>query len=126
LRLLLSDFAYEELTHREVGCEDRDLLVSTRQLCEYLDAAEAMVERSSSLGENKLSPGVKKRKRSGTPPEDMNSGNEARYVEHEERAAKWRGEMDPDCDDTTRRKGCDTSKCSSDCDVTEAKPLKKT
>ncbi|KAF2444025.1 hypothetical protein P171DRAFT_413724 [Karstenula rhodostoma CBS 690.94] len=102
LRLRLQDFAYEELAHRELGDEDKEVSISTRQLCEYLDAAETMVERSESLGEHKLGPGVKKRKRSETPPEDINSSDEARYVEQEVRAAKRGAEDDPDYDDNSQ------------------------
>jgi hypothetical protein len=102
LRLRLTDFAYEELAQRELGDEDRELIITTEQLCEYLSAAETMVERSSSLGEHNLGPGVKKRKRSKTPPENLNSGDEARFIEDEERTAKRIAEHDLDYDDTSQ------------------------
>jgi len=47
-----------------------------------------MVGRSESLGEHSIGPGIRKRKRSETPPKEMTSGDEAGYVEEEERAAK--------------------------------------
>tara|TARA_R110002003_G_scaffold3366_1_gene25217 strand:- start:2169 stop:2429 length:261 start_codon:yes stop_codon:yes gene_type:complete len=59
LRLRLRDFAYEELAIRELGDEDRELVISTKQLFPCLDAAEIMVERAGLLGEHKLSPGVR-------------------------------------------------------------------
>jgi hypothetical protein len=96
LRLQLKDFAYEELANNELGDEGRELVISTRQLCEYLDAAETMVGGVELLGEHSLHPGIKKRKRSETPPEEINSGDEARYVEQEERAAKRIAEGDSD------------------------------
>lgn len=52
----------------------------------YLYAAGSKVERA--LGEQSLAKEVKKRKRSETPPEDIRTGDEARYAEQEERAAK--------------------------------------
>jgi hypothetical protein len=55
-----------------------------------------MVNRSESLGEHLVGPGIKKRKRSETPPEEITSNDEARYVEQEERAAKRIAEDDLD------------------------------
>ncbi|CAG5188981.1 uncharacterized protein ALTATR162_LOCUS12076 [Alternaria atra] len=77
LQLRLKDFAYEELALNEIGDEDLKVGISTRQLCEYLGAAETMVNRSESLGEHSVGPGIKKRKRSETPPEEINSNDEA-------------------------------------------------
>ncbi|CAI6226660.1 unnamed protein product [Periconia digitata] len=81
---------------KELGDEGRELVISTRQLCEYLDAAETMVRGVELLGEHALPPEIKKRKRSETPPEEINSSDEARYVEQEERAAKRIAESDSD------------------------------
>lgn len=47
-----------------------------------------MVGRSESLSEHSIGPGIRKRKRSETPPKEITSGDEAGYVEEEERAAK--------------------------------------
>jgi hypothetical protein len=44
---------------------------------------------------------VKKRKRSKTPPEEITSGDETRYVKQEERAAKRMADEDPDYEDTS-------------------------
>ena len=41
-----------------------------------------------SLGENVIPLGIKKRKRSETPPEEIGSSDETRYVEREKRAEK--------------------------------------
>jgi hypothetical protein len=100
LRLRLSDFAHEELARKEIGDKGPELVVSTQQLCEYLDAAETMAGRSESLGEHSIGPGIKKRKRSETPPEEITSGDESRYVAQEERAAKRMADCDPDYEDT--------------------------
>src|SRR4051794_12355265 len=96
LRLWLTDFTYEELAHKEIEDEDTELVISTKQLCEYLDAAETMLNRSELLGEHALAPGVRKRKRLGTPPEEIASGDEAKYVEQEERAAKRVADQAPE------------------------------
>jgi hypothetical protein len=55
-----------------------------------------MVEPLESLGEHSIAPGLKKRKRSETPPDRITSGDEARYAEQEERAAKHMADDDPD------------------------------
>jgi hypothetical protein len=86
LRLRLSDFTYKELAQKEMGDEDTDRYISGIQLCQYLDAADSKVERA--LGERSLAKEVKRRKRSETPLEDIRAGDEARYAEQEERAAK--------------------------------------
>lgn len=100
LRLRLTDFAYEELAHREIQDEDRELIISTRELCKYLNVAEAMTEQSDALGEHALDPRIKKRKRSETPPENINSDDEARYLGEEEREAKRVAQGDLDYKDT--------------------------
>jgi len=52
--------------------------------------------RSESLGEHSLAPGLKKRKRSETPPDQITSGDEAIYAEQEEKAAKRMMQEDSD------------------------------
>ncbi|RMZ67019.1 recQ family helicase [Pyrenophora seminiperda CCB06] len=93
LRLRLSDFTYEELAQKEMGDEDTDIYISGSQLCQYLYAAESRVVRA--LGKHSFTTEVKKRKRSETPPEEIRAGDEARYTEQEERAAK-RADCDVD------------------------------
>src|SRR5689334_4961606 len=96
LRIRLTDFAYEELTQKELGESDRELLVSAEQLCNYLEAAENKAQHPRSLGKHSIAPMVKKRKRSETPPEEITSSDEARYTEQEEREAKRVADSDPD------------------------------
>ena len=78
---------------------DRELIIPAQQLCEFLDAAEVKVRQKGSLSKDLLPLGLKKRKRSETPPEEIASGDEARYVEQEERAAKRIAEGDLDYED---------------------------
>ncbi|KEF50867.1 uncharacterized protein A1O9_13079 [Exophiala aquamarina CBS 119918] len=100
LRLQLRDFAHEELAYDEIEDEDRELVVSAQQLCQCLTAAETKVHPLRSLGKHSIAPGIKKRKRSETPPEGMASGDEARYVEQEQRAAQRMAHGDSDCEET--------------------------
>ena len=99
LRLRLQDFAYQELAQQEIGDYDQELTVSSEQLCEYLTVAEAKMQAVESLGQHAIGPGVKKRKRSETPPEQIAPGDEARYRELEERAVKRLAENDSDYED---------------------------
>jgi hypothetical protein len=89
--------------HREIGEEDRELIVPSEQLCQYLAAAESKVQQTESLGKHSIGPGVRKRKRSPTPPEEITSSDEVRYVEREERAAKRMADDDPDYEGTSIR-----------------------
>ena len=78
-----------------MGGLDQELAVSTQRLCEILRAAEVNIRRTESLSQDLVPSGVKKRKRSETPPEDLVSGDKARFVHLEERAAKHIAENDP-------------------------------
>ena len=53
-----------------------------------------------SLGKHSIAPGIRKRKRSETPPEEIAPSDEAKYVDDEERAAKRLTYDDPDYEDT--------------------------
>jgi hypothetical protein len=75
---------------------DQEILLSTQQLCQYLAAAEDMIRGQRVLVRHSILPGVKKRKRSETPPERMASDDEAKYVKQEQRAAKRMEDDDPD------------------------------
>lgn len=55
-----------------------------------------MIGRSESLGAHSIGPGVKKRKRSETPPEEITSGDKSRYTEQEKRVAKRMADGDSD------------------------------
>ena len=60
--------------------EDTAIGISSIQLCQYLAAAERKGRRAQSLIKHSFAHEVKKRKRSETPPEEITSGDEARYV----------------------------------------------
>jgi hypothetical protein len=95
LRLQLSDFACKELIEDAIRDGGQEILLSTQQLCQYLTTAEDRV-RGYRVGiKSSILPGVQKRKRSETPPERMASGDEAKYIEQEERAAKRMEDNDP-------------------------------
>ena len=51
----------------------REIRLSTQQLCQYLAAAEDKIQGQGALVKHSILPGVKKRKRSETPPERMAS-----------------------------------------------------
>ncbi|KAF2454277.1 hypothetical protein BDY21DRAFT_423847 [Lineolata rhizophorae] len=103
LRLYLSDFAHAGLARVQLGSHNRELFISTEQLCEFLTAAEVKVHQRGSLSKDQLAPGVKKRKRLETPPEEVTSEDEAVYAEQEERAAKRTADSDPDYQDTSTK-----------------------
>ncbi|KAF2802115.1 uncharacterized protein BDZ99DRAFT_492279 [Mytilinidion resinicola] len=96
LRLQLSDFACEELTQDAIRGEDREITVSSLELCQYIAVAEDKIRRQRALARHSILPGVKKRKRSETPPERMASDDEAKFAKQEERAAKRMADYDPD------------------------------
>ena len=96
LQLHLSDFAHKGLVHEEMEDLDQELIISARQLCEFLDAAEVKVLQKGLLSKDILPVGVKKRKRSETPLEEIAFSDEARYIQQEERAEKRIAESDSD------------------------------
>jgi hypothetical protein len=76
-------------------------VVSAQQLCQYLTAAETKVRQLGSLGKHSMAPGLKKRKRSETPPDHIASGDEAKYVDQEERALKRMADDDLEYENTS-------------------------
>jgi hypothetical protein len=92
----LRDFANKSVSVREIGDLDREITITSQQLCEYLDAAETKVARLESLSEDSIAPGLKKRKRSETPSEHITSGDEAGYAEQEQKIAKRLAQEDSD------------------------------
>jgi len=58
--------------------------------------AETKVRRLESLSVDLIAPGLRKRKRSETPPEQITSSDEARYIEQERRVARRMEDNDPD------------------------------
>lgn len=97
----LSDFACEKLAQDKIGHQhkgqgqDRELVVSAEQLCQYLAKAESM-NQSLERVKQPIAPGIIKRKRSETPPEEITSSDETWYTQQEERAAKRVTGNDPD------------------------------
>lgn len=81
--------------------DDAEICISGIQLCQYLAAAESKVRRA--LRKHSFANKVSKRKRSETPPEKIRAGDEARYAEQEERAAK-RADYDVDYHDKSSTK----------------------
>ena len=55
-----------------------------------------MTRQLKSLSKNSIAPGLRKRKRSETPPEEIAPRDEARYAKQEERAARRMDDDDPD------------------------------
>ncbi|KAJ4329603.1 hypothetical protein N0V87_010723 [Didymella glomerata] len=94
LRLCLSDFTCEELVREELGSDNTEIQITGKQLCQYLDGAESKARRA--LRKHSFARVVIKRKRSETPPEEMKPGDEAKYAEQEERAAKRVADDDVD------------------------------
>jgi hypothetical protein len=86
-----------------IGGGDREILLSTQQLCQYLAAAEDKIRGQRALVKHSILPGVKKRKRSETPPERLASDDEAKYTEQELRAAKRMEKDDQDYKHTSMR-----------------------
>jgi hypothetical protein len=86
-----------------IGGGDREILLSTQQLCQYLAAAEDKIRGQRALVKHSILPGVKKRKRSETPPERLASDDEAEYAEQELRAAKRMEKDDQDYEHTSMR-----------------------
>jgi hypothetical protein len=76
--------------------EDIEVSISGRQLGEFSAAAESKSRRAQLSGEHSFARKVKKSKRSDTPPDEITSGDEARYMEQERRAAKRTADRDDD------------------------------
>ena len=72
------------------------MIISAEQLCQFLATSEATMEQLRSLSKYSIAPGIKKRKRSETPPEQIASEDEAIYVEQEQRTVKRLAANDPD------------------------------
>ena len=60
-----------------------------------------MIGQLDLLGEHAIAPGLKKRKRSETPPDQITSSDEAGYIKQEERAVKRMAEDDSDYKDAS-------------------------
>ncbi|KAL1591525.1 hypothetical protein SLS60_011917 [Paraconiothyrium brasiliense] len=96
LQLRLSDFASKSLVQEELGNLDKTLVITAKQLCICLSAAEAKSRREGAPRRDALPQGVQKRKREETPPDQITSSDDARYDMEVERAAKRMAHGDPD------------------------------
>ncbi|CAE7205668.1 FabG [Pyrenophora teres f. teres] len=101
LQLHLRDFACKELVQAQLGSEDEEIHISSQQLCKSLEAAERRVQQlqSGSLIQTFLSPNIKKRRRSETPPEEIGPEDETQYNQQEWNVAKRLKEKDWDYKD---------------------------
>ncbi|KAJ5815171.1 hypothetical protein N7474_006948 [Penicillium riverlandense] len=76
-RLSLRDFVTEELSRGPAGLE-REILITSKQLCDFLSSAEArqqlQTQHHGSI--NRIRPGTLKRRRPQTPPEQPSSEDE--------------------------------------------------
>ncbi|CAG7987309.1 unnamed protein product [Penicillium olsonii] len=77
LRLRLRDFATEDLSRGQVGLH-REILITSKQLCDFLSCAEArqQMQTQQQCSIDRIRPGALKRRRPQTPPEQLSSDNE--------------------------------------------------
>ena len=78
-----------------MGDLNQELAIFTQRLCEILRAEEVNIRRTESLSQDPVPSSVKKRKRSETPPENLVSSDEAKFVHLEKRTAKRIAENNP-------------------------------
>jgi hypothetical protein len=76
------------------------LLYPLRSFANILLLQKTRSNGKEALVRHSILPGVKKRKRLKTPPEMIAPGDEAKYIEQEERVAKRMADGDPDYQDT--------------------------
>lgn len=75
LRLSLKDFATVDLTQDFPNLSEREIIISSKQLCEYLQRAESrQATQEKCVGStNRVPLGVQKRRRPVTPESDTQS-----------------------------------------------------
>jgi hypothetical protein len=95
LQLQLSDFAYEELVDSELGDVDAPITISAQQLCKFLVEAETKSKQARTGGKHRVAPGVRKRRRSETPPEEIAKADEERYKNQEQKVVRRMESQDP-------------------------------
>ncbi|KAL4927742.1 uncharacterized protein BDV17DRAFT_282406 [Aspergillus undulatus] len=81
LRLSLKDFATVDLTKNYPNLSEHEIMISSKQLCEFLQRAESrQATQEKCVGStNRIPPGVQKRRRPVTPESDTQSeGREAK------------------------------------------------
>ena len=96
-RLSLRDFATEELTRGQTGL-DCEILVTSKQLCEFLSGAEArqqvQTQRQGSI--NQIRPGALKRRRPQTPPDQPSSDESSIERNREYKRGRQSSDYRPD------------------------------
>jgi hypothetical protein len=100
LQLHLSDFAYEEVVQEDLGDQNRQIHISGQQLCQFLAAAEEIVQKAKIVKGRLLPPGIRKRRRSDTPPDKVTLSDQAKEEEHERKVARRIEAQDPDYKDS--------------------------
>ncbi|KAH3055757.1 hypothetical protein KXW16_006504 [Aspergillus fumigatus] len=78
LRLNLKDFATVELTRSYPNLDSQEIIISSKQLCEFLSRAESRqeTEERRNGSTNRIRSGVQKRRRPSTPDSDSQTGEE--------------------------------------------------
>lgn len=79
--------------------------MSAQQLCQSLGEAELRTQGRKLLGKHTVPVGMRKRKRSKTPEEEIASGDEARFLKQEQKAAKRAAIDDLDYETTSTESG---------------------
>jgi hypothetical protein len=72
---------------------DEEVSLSSETLCHYLEVAEARTKAKRGGLQDSPEPGVRKRRRSSTPPEELVSDDEATFRVQEEHTAN-KAELD--------------------------------
>lgn len=72
------------------------MVISTQQLCEFLDLAEARMSVLKSFSSRPPTSQIQREWGSEPPPEELTLSDEARYVEDEKKVAKTIEDSDPD------------------------------
>lgn len=94
IQLSLEDFATEDLCRGRAGL-DRQILITSEQLCDFLSSAEARQQTQTQFqgSINRVRPGVLKRRRPHTPPEQPSSEDDG-SVEKERESKRGRRSSD--------------------------------
>lgn len=102
MRFQLSDFAWGELTEGIIDKEDREITLSTQELCQYLTDAEdrlQVVQKQKALSDHSDLSDITDDYGPQIPAEEIAADDEAKYIEQEERAAERMRMDDPDYND---------------------------
>ncbi len=96
LELQLQDFAPIAVLQRYGALRER-VVISSATLCHSLSECEANARRVAQKEclSDTLEPGTRKRRREKTPPEQINSDDEGRFDQEEQRVSKRMERDDP-------------------------------